>query len=64
MGIAVIDHQGLKILFECDTCDAVWESEEREEFDDAWSRAKADGWSVRKIVDEWLHGCPHCGAPT
>lgn len=60
----MIDHQGLKILFECDSCAEIFESEERAEFDDAWAAAKRDGWSCRKIANQWLHGCPSCGVPT
>lgn len=63
-GDAMIDRQGLKILFECDSCDEVFESDERAEFGDAWAAAKRDGWTTRQIAGEWLHGCPKCGVPT
>jgi rubredoxin len=60
----MIDRQHDKILIECDSCDQVYEGEVGEEFTTVWSAAKRDGWSTRKIADEWLHGCPRCGAPS
>jgi len=57
----MIDRQGGKILFECDSCDDVFEGGEDEEFASAWARAKGEGWKAMKIADEWLHGCPRCG---
>ncbi len=56
----MIDRQGTKILFECDSCDEVFESEEHEEFNPAWARAKRDGWRARKVGTEWVHECPNC----
>lgn len=57
----MIDRQGNKILIECDTCDEVFEGEEREDFGPTWALAKADGWRTRKIGLDWVHGCPKCG---
>lgn len=54
----MIDHQGGKILIECDSCAEVFEGENAE------PEAKREGWRTRKIADEWLHGCPKCGVPT
>jgi hypothetical protein len=34
------------------------------DFDEARELMKQDGWRVRKIAGEWLHGCNKCGAPT
>lgn len=59
----MIDRQGGKVLIECDSCDEVFEGEDREEFTAVWARAKREGWRTRKIAEEWLHGCPECGAP-
>lgn len=59
-----IDRQGAKIIFECDSCDETFEGHDHEEFADVWARAKGDGWSTRKIADEWLRGCPRCGVPS
>lgn len=53
----MIDRQGNKILFECDSCDEVFESDEDEDFSDAWARAKRDGWKCRKVGNDWVHGC-------
>ena len=57
----MIDRQGDKIVWECDSCPETFESEQGEEFNVAWSRAKREGWRTKKIGDEWVHGCPGCG---
>ena len=59
----MIDRQGNKILIECDSCPEVFEGNEDGEFPTVWGEAKRDGWTTRKIAEEWLHGCPKCGAP-
>lgn len=59
----MIDRQHGKVLFECDSCDEVLQTEERE-FDEARHVMKAEGWHARKICGVWLHGCPSCGVPT
>lgn len=56
----MIDRQHGKVLIECDSCPEVIESQ----WDDFWPQCKRDGWSSRKIANEWLHGCPRCGVPT
>lgn len=60
----MIDRQHGKVVFECDSCDETFEGEQGEEFNIVWAAANRDGWRTRKIADEWLHGCPHCGIPT
>lgn len=57
----MIDRQGGQIIFECDSCDTTLESG-TEEWSDAWSRAKREGWRSRKIGSEWVHACPGCEA--
>ena len=57
----MIDRQGTKIYIECDSCSEVFAGAEKEEFAATWSRAKREGWTARKIGDEWVHGCPRCG---
>ena len=57
----MIDRQGGKLIFECDSCDATEEFGDDENFSECWSRLKRDGWRTRKIGDEWVHGCPSCG---
>ena len=60
----MIDRQGGKVLIECDSCSEVYEGEPDEEFAMVWAEAKREGWSTRKIANEWLHGCGKCGIPT
>jgi hypothetical protein len=59
----MIDHQHGRIVIECDSCDEVFEGSS-DDWQEVWPAAKREGWSTRKIADEWLHGCPKCGAPT
>lgn len=59
----MIDRQHGRIVFVCDSCDATFEGSNGDDFNDAWSAAKRDGWTTRKFGDEWLHGCPDCGKP-
>ena len=60
----MIDRQGNKVLIECDSCDEVFEGHQDGPFEEVWPEARREGWKVRKIAGEWLHGCPKCGAPT
>jgi hypothetical protein len=57
----MIDCQGAKVLIECDSCDEVFEGEDRAEFAEVWLAAKRDGWKAKKIGNEWVHGYPRCG---
>lgn len=57
----MIARQGLRILIECDSCDEVFEGDERAEFAAVWAEAKRDGWKSRKINQDWVHGCPKHG---
>jgi len=59
----MMDRQRGKILFECDSCDEVLNTETGD-FDDARDQLNRDGWKARKIGDIWLHGCPDCGTPS
>lgn len=59
----MIDRQHGKLIFECDSCDQVFEPETAD-FVEAWNSAKESGWRSQKIADVWLHGCPTCGVPT
>ena len=54
----MIDIQGGKILVECDSCEDVIESDQDEEWVDFWDRARREGWRVRKIGKDFVHGCP------
>jgi hypothetical protein len=59
----MIDRQSGKILFECDSYDAVCDTE-TDDFSEALAMIKRDDWKVRKVAGEWLHGCAKCGVPT
>ena len=59
----MIDRQSGKILFECDSCDEVFDTETTD-FSEALAMIKREDWKVRKIASEWLHGCPKCGVLT
>ena len=56
-----MDRQSGKIVWECDSCNETFDSDEGEDFSTAWARAKCDGWKTKKIGSEWVHGCPRCG---
>lgn len=57
-----IERQGDIVSIICDTCGEEYRGAPREEFSDVWALAKRDGWRVRKIANEWMHGCskPNC----
>jgi len=60
----MIDRQnGGIIMVECDSCDAVLDTETAD-FEEARGLMRTEGWKIRKIANEWLHGCPKCGVPT
>ena len=60
----MIDRQHGRVIIECDSCDEIFEGERGEDFMVVLGAAKEDGWKVRKVVGEWIHGCPKCGVPT
>jgi len=60
----MIHRQKGKIIIECDSCPEVFEGDDDGDFASFWNAAKRDGWHVRKIDDQWLHGCSNCGVPT
>jgi uncharacterized C2H2 Zn-finger protein len=59
----MIDRQHGHIVFECDSCDEVFDTE-TDDFADALAMIKRDDWKVRKIAGEWIHCCGRCGVPT
>lgn len=61
----MIDRQGGKLLVECDSCEAVLDTE-TDDFAEARALMQREGWKVRLIRNEriWIHGCPRCGVPT
>ena len=56
----MIDRQRDTIIFECDRCAEIFDAE-RDEFNEAWTAAKHEGWTARKIGPDWVHACPRCG---
>jgi hypothetical protein len=56
----VLDRQRGVILFECDSCDEVLDTETKD-FDEALANLRRAEWSARKIGRDWIHGCPKCG---
>lgn len=60
----MIDRQNGGFIFvECDSCDAVLDTGTKD-FDEAREVMKRQEWKVRKIANEWIHGCSRCGVPT
>jgi hypothetical protein len=47
------------LVFECDRCHDTLESNDSD-FGIAWSMAKREGWTVKKVFNEWQHTCPNC----
>jgi len=52
-----------KILFECDSCEEVLNTDTAD-FNEARAMMQRDGWHARKFGQDWIHGCPDCGAPS
>lgn len=59
----MIDRQKGRLLIECDSCPEVLDTETND-FNEAREMMKREGWKVRKIANEWLHGCAKCGVPS
>jgi hypothetical protein len=57
----MLDHQKGEIKVECDGCGEVYDTG-TDDFNDVRTLLKRDGWSIRKIAEEWVHFCPRCGA--
>jgi hypothetical protein len=53
--------QNLKrqIIIDCDDvrCTETFHSDEGEDFQDMWQRAKECGWVARRVGKDWLHFC-------
>lgn len=52
----MIDYQRRKIVFECDACGDVLETEESD-FDLAQRVRRDAGWSAQKVGADWVHFC-------
>lgn len=57
----MMDRQRGKIVYECDTCDAVFETESSE-LDEARMMLEAEGWRTYRLGDQWCHSCEKCTA--
>jgi len=55
----MLDRQHGKIVFECDSCDAVLDTETGD-FDEALAIMKREEWKVQKIGQVWIDACPKC----
>jgi hypothetical protein len=55
----VLDRQKGNVVFECDACDGVLETETGD-FDAAFNRFRREDWVARKIGDVWCHYCKSC----
>lgn len=57
-----IERRGGRVFITCDTCGVSYEGDTNRPFAEIWDEAKREGWRVRKIADEWIHGCaqPNC----
>ena len=58
----MIDRQGGIIIVECDSCDAVLDTGTGD-FTEARAVMQRKQWKIRKVANEWLHGCPKHGVP-
>jgi hypothetical protein len=56
----MIDRQHGRVIIDCDVCDDTFEGQRGEEFESVWAGARREGWTTRKIANEWLHACPGC----
>ena len=57
----MIEREGGKLIWICDTCDEEEAFDKNESFHECWDELKRQGWRTKKIGDEWVHGCPRCG---
>jgi hypothetical protein len=56
----MIDRQGGRLIFECDSCAATFEGAKGDDFNEAWGAAKSEGWKAQKIGQTWIHACSDC----
>jgi len=59
----MLDRQHGLIIFECDACGEVLETDERG-FPDAKAALDRADWRARKLGVDWIHHCPDCGELT
>jgi predicted RNA-binding Zn-ribbon protein involved in translation (DUF1610 family) len=58
----MLDRQHGMIIFECDVCGDVLDTD-TSDFGEAQRRLHVEDWKARKIGADWVHACPKCGAP-
>lgn len=54
------ERDGDRDCFCCDGCPETYEGEPGDRFGVVWAEAKAAGWVVFKVDDEFRHRCPAC----
>jgi hypothetical protein len=55
----MLDRQKGNIIFKCDGCADVLETETGD-FDSAMNLFRREGWKARKIGEDWMHLCRKC----
>jgi hypothetical protein len=53
------ERQGGFVVFTCDTCTEIRESDERD-FNAALAEAKGAGWQAYQLGGLWCHRCANC----
>jgi hypothetical protein len=55
----MLDRQHGLVIFECDACDEVLETE-CDDFNEALAVLRRERWKVEKVGADWVHTCPGC----
>ena len=55
----MMDYSHGKIVFECDGCTEVFETDSKD-FSDAKLKLDAEGWKAIKVGSIWEHECAKC----
>lgn len=61
-GVDVLDRQHGDVVFECDGCGEVLETDTAD-FGSALNMLKREGWRARKFDNVWQHYCGACEMP-
>lgn len=57
----MITRENNELTFTCDACEAVSEAYDPNDFAEAWTELKDEGWRAFKDENgEWQHRCPEC----
>lgn len=57
----MLDRQHNNLIFECDSCSEVLETETRD-FSEALRLMRNAGWRAAKIGVDWVHTCAQCAS--